>query len=81
MGYAAGHPLLAAHTARRRPALRLSEAVEPHGLSEGEGCSPMPTPGLAASSRSSRSHGEARRAISVLSGGDGRSEAAMPLAG
>jgi len=36
VGDAAGHPLLAAHTARRRPALRLSEAVEPHGLSRSE---------------------------------------------
>jgi DNA-binding CsgD family transcriptional regulator len=30
---AAGHPLLAAHAAARRPALRLSEAVEPRRLS------------------------------------------------
>lgn len=30
---AANHPLLAAHAARRRPALRLSEAVEPRRLS------------------------------------------------
>jgi DNA-binding CsgD family transcriptional regulator len=29
VGRAAGHPLLAAHAARRRPALRLSELVEP----------------------------------------------------
>ncbi len=36
VGDAAGHPLLAAHIARRRPALRLSEAVEPHGLSRSE---------------------------------------------
>ena len=33
---AAGHPLLAAHAARRRPALRLSEAVEPGRLSRSE---------------------------------------------
>jgi len=33
---AAGHPLLAAHAARRRPALRLSEAVEPGWLSRSE---------------------------------------------
>jgi DNA-binding CsgD family transcriptional regulator len=32
----AGHPLLAAHAARRRPALRLSEAVEPRRLSRSE---------------------------------------------
>jgi DNA-binding CsgD family transcriptional regulator len=32
VGDAAGHPLLAAHAARRRPALRLSEAVEPRRL-------------------------------------------------
>jgi DNA-binding CsgD family transcriptional regulator len=36
VGDAAGHPLLAAHAARRRPALRLSEAVEPHRLSRSE---------------------------------------------
>jgi DNA-binding CsgD family transcriptional regulator len=33
---AADHPLLAAHAARRRPALRLSEAVEPRRLSHSE---------------------------------------------
>jgi DNA-binding CsgD family transcriptional regulator len=33
VGDAAGHPLLAAHAARRRAALRLSEAVEPRRLS------------------------------------------------
>jgi DNA-binding CsgD family transcriptional regulator len=33
VGDAADHPLLAAHVARRRPALRLSEAVEPRRLS------------------------------------------------
>jgi DNA-binding CsgD family transcriptional regulator len=33
VGDAAGHPLLAAHAAQRRSALRLSEAVEPHRLS------------------------------------------------
>ena len=32
----AAHPLLAAHAAQRRPALRLSEAVEPHRLSHSE---------------------------------------------
>jgi DNA-binding CsgD family transcriptional regulator len=32
----ADHPLLAAHAARRRPALRLSEAVEPRRLSHSE---------------------------------------------
>ena len=36
VGDAAGHPLLAAHAARRRSALRLSEAVEPHRLSRSE---------------------------------------------
>jgi DNA-binding CsgD family transcriptional regulator len=36
VGDAADHPLLAAHAARRRPALRLSEAVEPHRLSRSE---------------------------------------------
>jgi DNA-binding CsgD family transcriptional regulator len=36
VGDATGHPLLAAHAARRRPALRLSEAVEPHRLSRSE---------------------------------------------
>jgi hypothetical protein len=36
VGDAAGHPLLAAHAARRRPALRLSEAVEPRGLCRSE---------------------------------------------
>ena len=33
MGDSVGHPLLLAHSARRRPALRLSEAVEPRRLS------------------------------------------------
>jgi DNA-binding CsgD family transcriptional regulator len=33
VGDLAGHPLLSAHAARRRPALRLSEAVEPRRLS------------------------------------------------
>ena len=36
MGDAGGHPLLLAHAARRRPALRLSEAVEPRRLSHSE---------------------------------------------
>jgi DNA-binding CsgD family transcriptional regulator len=36
VGDAAGHPLLAAHAARRRRALRLSEAVEPRRLSHSE---------------------------------------------
>ena len=36
VGDAAGHPLLLAHAARRRPALRLSEAVEPRRLSHSE---------------------------------------------
>jgi len=36
VGDAAGHPLLAAHAARRRAALRLSDAVEPRGLSHTE---------------------------------------------
>jgi DNA-binding CsgD family transcriptional regulator len=36
VGDAAGHPLLSAHAARRRPALRLSEAVEPGSLSHSE---------------------------------------------
>ena len=36
MGDAAGHPLLAAHAARRRAALRLSDAVEPGRLSHTE---------------------------------------------
>jgi DNA-binding CsgD family transcriptional regulator len=36
VGDAAGHPLLAAHAARRRPALRLSEAVEARGLLHSE---------------------------------------------
>jgi DNA-binding CsgD family transcriptional regulator len=36
VGDAADHPLLAAHAARRRPALRLSEAVEPRRLSHSE---------------------------------------------
>ena len=33
VGDATGHPLLSAHVARRRSALRLSEAVDPHRLS------------------------------------------------
>jgi DNA-binding CsgD family transcriptional regulator len=36
VGDATGHPLLFAHAARRRSALRLSEAVEPRGLSRSE---------------------------------------------
>jgi DNA-binding CsgD family transcriptional regulator len=36
VGDAAGHPLLLAHAARRRPALRLSEVVEPRRLSHSE---------------------------------------------
>lgn len=36
VGDLAGHPLLSAHAARRRPALRLSEAVEPRRLSQSE---------------------------------------------
>jgi DNA-binding CsgD family transcriptional regulator len=36
VGDAAGHPLLAAHAARRRPALRLFEAVEARGLLHSE---------------------------------------------
>ena len=36
VGRAAGHPLLAAHAARRRPALRLSELVEPGDLAHSE---------------------------------------------
>ena len=36
VGEAVGHPLLLAHTTRRRPALRLSEAVEPRRLSHSE---------------------------------------------
>jgi DNA-binding CsgD family transcriptional regulator len=36
VGDAAYHPLLAAHAVRRRPALRLSEAVEPHRLSHSD---------------------------------------------
>jgi DNA-binding CsgD family transcriptional regulator len=36
VGDLAGHPLLAAHAARRRAALRLSEAVEPGRLSHSE---------------------------------------------
>ena len=36
VGDARGHPLLLAHAARRRPALRLSEAVEPRRLSHSE---------------------------------------------
>src|SRR3954467_7007626 len=33
VGDGTGHPLLTAHVARRRSALRLSEAVDPHRLS------------------------------------------------
>jgi DNA-binding CsgD family transcriptional regulator len=36
VGHARDHPLLAAHAARRRPALRLSEVVEPGVLTRGE---------------------------------------------
>src|SRR5947209_19943924 len=36
VGSAAGHPLLSAHAAGRRPALRLSEATEPSGLSRSD---------------------------------------------
>jgi DNA-binding CsgD family transcriptional regulator len=36
VGDVADHPLLSAHAARRRPALRLSEAVEPRRLSHSE---------------------------------------------
>jgi len=36
VGDLAGHPLLSAHAAGRRPALRLSEAVEPRRLSHSE---------------------------------------------
>ncbi len=36
VGDVGGHPLLAAHAARRRPALRLSDAVEPRHLSHSE---------------------------------------------
>ena len=36
VGDVAGHPLLSAHAARRRPALRLSEAVDPGRLSHSE---------------------------------------------
>ena len=36
VGRAADHPLLAAHAARRRPALRLSELVEPGSLTHSE---------------------------------------------
>ena len=36
VGAAVNHPLLLAHAARRRPALRLSEAVEPRRLSHSE---------------------------------------------
>src|SRR5947207_8829735 len=36
VGRAGHHPLLAAHAARRRPALRLSEVVEPGALTRGE---------------------------------------------
>src|SRR5215211_3254492 len=36
VGHAGDHPLLAAHAARRRPAVRLSEVVEPGALTRGE---------------------------------------------
>src|SRR6476646_4463880 len=36
VGHAGDHPLLAAHAARRRSALRLSEVVEPGALTRGE---------------------------------------------
>ena len=36
VGDVAGHPLLSSHAARRRPALRLSEAVDPRRLSHSE---------------------------------------------
>ena len=36
VGHASDHPLLAAHATRRRPALRLSEVVDPGVLSRGE---------------------------------------------
>ena len=36
VGDSAGHPLLSAHAARRRPALRLSEAVAPRRLSHSQ---------------------------------------------
>jgi hypothetical protein len=36
VGHAGDHPLLAAHATRRRPALRLSEVVEPGVLNRGE---------------------------------------------
>ncbi len=36
VGNTAGHPLLSAHAARRRPALRLSDAVEPRRLHHNE---------------------------------------------
>jgi len=36
VGHAGDHPLLAAHAARRRSALRLSEVVEPDALARGE---------------------------------------------
>ena len=36
VGHAGDHPLLAAHATRRRPALRLSEVVDPGVLSRGE---------------------------------------------
>ena len=36
VGHARDHPLLAAHADRRRPALRLSEVVEPGALTRGE---------------------------------------------
>ena len=36
VGHARDHPLLAAHATRRRPALRLSEVVEPGVLDRGE---------------------------------------------
>src|SRR5215207_4654525 len=36
VGHAGDHPLLAAHAARRRPAVRLSEVAEPGALRRGE---------------------------------------------
>jgi hypothetical protein len=38
VGCTAGHPVVAAHTARRRPALRLSELVERRSLARSEFC-------------------------------------------
>src|SRR5881392_2615825 len=36
VGHAGEHPLLAAHASRRRPALRLTELVEPAALARGK---------------------------------------------